>query len=417
MTTKTPTTRRRTVAMAAAVALAGSALASGALVANAADATLEVTAPTQSDAVLWKDDSFTVTAVTGVKWSYKIGTDAAIDIASAGAVKPFETSEAKPASGAVTVIATPTDATDKIGADGAAGAPKEFKLTFKFDAAKFVAPKGPTVKFGKDTLSTLTVPVITGVTYSAQQKTSTGSWTELALAVSGKVHTTAPAAASTMVKVTATPKDGTFTFTKTGALVVTEWIVPVKGENFTVTEKASQFVTKNDPEGAKNDYYELGYVKGLVWDVDGKKVAPKPGKPVKIKPAKKSNYTIKVKATAANGYVLGEDATHEETHTFKTTEETTISAPTGTGTAITLPISSKIKNWEFKATGASKAVKLSAPKGGLETFTVQFPAAGELKAVPTADWTITNAEWTVSADAAIAAKTAPAGDTGDTGAE
>ena len=415
MTSKTPTRKGRTIAMLAASTLAASALINPVLAAHADE--FAATAPTVSDVDGWVNDSFTITHVTGVTWAYKLGdsaTETPIVLATSGSTtefKPFESAgTTAPSQLKVTIVAKAgTGNTVKIGTGTAAESVDAVSNTFKATtggggdtAAKFVAPKAPSVKFAKDTtFSTLTIPTVANVTYTVQQNTgASGGWVPLT--------ESAPAAAATLVKVTATPA-ASYTFVKANSVTVTEWILPVKGANATVTafhtNKSWDYI---DDPGLKNDYVEVNYVKGVNWTVGGKKVAPKPGKPARVK-VKKGALTVEVKSTPATGFVFAIGADVSDSVVFTATEEAEIDPLTGKGGAITLPVSETIKGWEFS--NGTKTVKFAAPKGGLSTFAVQLSGAGTLKAVAHPDYTIKNAEWTVSdkADTDIVQKTAAAG--------
>ena len=387
MTTKTPTRKSRTIAMAAAVALAGSALMSPALVANAAELAPPA-APTKADNSGYKNDSFTAPATSGVTWTYKVGSGAAQTLTAGTAVKPYASLSAAPAATdlTVTVIATPV-ATDDTFTGGSATA--TYPVVFTNVEDKFVAPKAPAIKVNKEsTFSDVILPKVAGVKYAVTEYVSADGTGTGTVVTEANAPTDGKAAVkltntTNSIKVVATA-DAKYTFVSEKAVVNTEWVFGVKTTKKIVATPTLALVVPFDNPGTK-DWVEIKGVEGVQYAVGTKKVNVKKDKVVKVARAKDSK-TVVVTASPVPGYAFTGGSTTDVTLTTPefTDLTTSAAAPTITGKTVTVAPNVAVKAWTFTGSD-NKVLKLTIPKGmSSATFTV--PAAGAVTAVANAGY-------------------------------
>lgn len=407
MISKTPTRKGRTLAMAAAVALAGGAAITPALTAHAAG-TLP-TSLTKNDASGYVDDAFQLPVVDGYTWTYKVGSGTAKTVpafTSTATLYPYVGLTSAPSGGDLTVTVTASDGTNDT----------NFSLTFTPDVAstppatgstdKFIAPKPPTIKVNKtgetSTFSDVIIPKVTGVTYTAKQYTDVnadGDESAVATIPTDGKTPIALAATTKSVKVTATAGTG-FTLTSTKALVSTDWVFNVKAAKNKITAPTTALLRSVDNPGVK-DWVEVTGVEGVQLVVGAKKINAKPGQTIKV-PRAKGAANVEFTATPQTGYQFGDGTTASVTLTSATFTDTTASdvKPTTVGKSVTVPADVAVKSWQFTGSD-NKVLKFAVPKG-MSSVTVVVPGAGTVEAVPVAGYsfsggtTAKTGKWTVS---------------------
>lgn len=398
MTTQTPTRKGRSIAMAAATALFTTTLAAPALMANAAEAALTVAAPTTSDVAAWKSDSFTVVQVDGIKWSYKVGSAAAIDIAdSALTVKPFAKAATQPESGSVTVIATPADVTDKVNG-GDAGVANEFPLTFKTYTESVVTPKSPTVKRDNKTgLDVVTVPFVKGLDWMVKEGTGAAAKYVFGGA-KAEVYNSDTNKPTKLTFTASVDADKGFSLGKDGTVVLAEVVIDPLKSQAKVIDKPGEVADVQDLPGVAKDHVVLDYQEGVIWVANGKDIKLKAGKTAIVKRAKNSK-TVDITYKAATGYRFETDvATTDKISidfddvSFAPQDVTVANGTASAKPSVTITPSAvaTVKTWSFtpSATGA-KEIKFALPKG-MTTVKFNLPGAGTLKAVPVAGYKLVN---------------------------
>lgn len=388
MTTQTPTRKGRTIAMAAAIALAGSAFAAPAMVAQAANITAPA-APTKTEANGWKSDSFTVVEAAGVKWTYKVGDAAAKDVTAGTAIKPFAASKTKPASGDVTVIATPTTSGDTIGD----AATKEYTVKFDVDLLTTVTPKAPTLKVDKtSTFSTVVVPYVKGVEYDVTEYGGQSPFTSTVNFKGGTKAVTLEDLKSTTkrVQIEAFPADG-YQFDPL-KIVPTSFTLRVKRNNQEVKLSEITKPVAQDVPGTK-DWVDVTGVEGIQWMSGTKKINVKPGKVVKVALAKGSTE-IPLKATPIAGWSLKDGDNVVEEKDYTQSGFTALSEGYADVDVDKLNVyiwaDMSVKTWTFVPDGSTKGIKITFPKNVTELgFTA--PGKGELVADAAPGWTFYDA--------------------------
>lgn len=365
--TLSPSTLKRIASVTTAAALAGSATLP-ALVASAEGeppTPKSVTLPktlTVVDKPGYTQDAITLPVVEGVKWKKKIGEGSESDAAEGSATAQILfTTAPTAAKTAVTVTAV---------ADSGYELPSTAKAyVVNFNTARVkTTVKAPALVVSKSTklVTGVTVPYAAGVTYTVGNtaiSTETRKPVLHALTSGSTVTITAEVADDYIAGDALTP-------------VTKSWTLSTKTTNATAVPVDA---VKDDRPG-KADFVILEGVAGVIYNVAGKDIAPKPG--VKARVATKGATSVAVKYKAASGYTVTKDDA-ALTFTLLTDEDINVSKAVNSY-AVTITPSANIKAWKF-----GKKV-IAFPKGAT-SVTVTLPADGTLTAEPVAGYKATHA--------------------------
>lgn len=373
MISKTPTRKGRTLAMVAATALVGTALASPALMASATDVTVALPKSiVKVDKPGYTQDTFTLPVVTGVKWKYDATTTATPVEGSTTAINAFgSTAPTGDAQGKVKITVTPVAQTGYT----LPATPASYELVFAVAKVK-TAVKPPTLVVNKTSgLATqVIIPNVKGVTYKL-------GGTEVTYAQAGKPEKKDVSGVSSTVTAELAAD-----YESVG-VTPTQWVLSHKTTAAEITIADEDKPTKVDGPGTSNDYALIKGVEGVTWTVAGKDYKVKPGATVKVKPAKNTTSITVTPKAANDGFTIqNADAITLDGFTARTDTPVTVAAD---GLRVTITGNSAVKSWKFGKTN------IAVPVGTRLTVTV--PAAGDLVATPAAGYSISSKD---AADAA-----------------
>lgn len=371
MNPQTPKALKRVSAVTLATALAGAAILPG-IAASAADTV--VVLPSKiviADKPGWSNDTYTLPAVTGVKWTVKVGSAAAdAPVASAAAAKPFS---AAPADAKTAVVVTAA-------ADTGYALPanaKAFTLNFNTSKVKTTVP-APTLVVDKATklVTGVSVPYAAGVSYKVGSTAIDTATTKKAVVSKLTNETTVAVTATLGGDYMVDPK----------AVLTTTWNLTTKT---TATAATAVAASKQDNPG-KGDFVVLTGVTGVVHTVNGKKVNVKPNTTVKVSTAGKTSVVVGYDPEP--GYTV---ALADTTLSFSTaTDQAVTVAKAADSYALTITANPNIKSWKF----AGKAIVVPQ---GTTTMVVTLPSDGELTVEPVAGYTLTQGSLTANSKGAI----------------